>query len=153
MLVSAGEVVAAAPIVRALREKMPGRAVFLSVVTAAGYDMAGKQVEEIVDGIFYLPFDFPGAVKRTVAFIQPALFVCMESELWPNLLHTLKQERVQKQRALWKKEEESCNYPSSAHGISNAHSPLPEQWVHLLSGPSTILRTALCGLALAGHPG
>ena len=37
----------------------------------------------------YFPLDFPGAARRVIASIDPAFFVCMETELWPNTLRLL----------------------------------------------------------------
>ncbi len=35
----------------------------------------------------YLPYDLPGALRRFLKHFQPQAFVCLETELWPNLLH------------------------------------------------------------------
>ena len=90
--VSAGEVVAAIPILRALKSKLPEHTLLMSVTTPAGHQIAMKQASELINGLFYLPFDFPHVIKRVVRSIHPNLFVCMESELWPNLLHLLKED-------------------------------------------------------------
>lgn len=88
--VSAGEVVAAIPILRALKSRLPDHTLLVSVTTPAGYEIATKQASGLIHGLFYLPFDFPHVVQRVIRAIHPDLFVCMESELWPNLLHLLK---------------------------------------------------------------
>ena len=88
--VSAGEVVAAVPILRELRTLLPHYELLLSVITPAGRRMAEQQAAPYVDGIFYSPFDLPWAVRRAVAKIAPDVFVSLESELWPNLLHDMK---------------------------------------------------------------
>jgi 3-deoxy-D-manno-octulosonic-acid transferase len=88
--VSAGEVVAATPILRELRACLPTHRLLLSVITPAGYEMACQQAMPFVDGLFYFPFDLPWVARHVVRQIQPAVFVTMESELWPNLLHELK---------------------------------------------------------------
>ncbi len=87
--VSAGEVVAAVPILKELRAALPSRRIVLSVTTPAGREMADQQAITIVDGIFYSPFDLPFIVSKAVSAIRPAAFVSLESEMWPNLLHTL----------------------------------------------------------------
>ncbi len=88
--VSAGEVVAAVPILRELRPLLPNHELLLSVITPAGREMAEKQAAPYVDGIFYSPFDLPWSVRRAVGKIHPDVFVSLESELWPNLLHDMK---------------------------------------------------------------
>jgi 3-deoxy-D-manno-octulosonic-acid transferase len=37
----------------------------------------------------YFPLDFPGVARRAIASIEPAFFVCLETELWPNVLRAL----------------------------------------------------------------
>ena len=47
--------------------------------------MAKKNLQ--VDGVFYFPFDWRFTVRRTLAVVKPRLFIMMETEIWPNLLH------------------------------------------------------------------
>jgi 3-deoxy-D-manno-octulosonic-acid transferase len=88
--VSAGEVVAAVPILKELRTNLPNTPIVLSVTTPAGREMADQQAASIVDCIFYSPFDLPFVVSRVVNRLRPSAFVSLESEMWPNLLHRLK---------------------------------------------------------------
>ena len=88
--VSAGEVVAAVPILRELRELLPDHDLFLSVVTPAGHEMAEQQASPFINGLFYFPFDAPWVARSVVETIRPQVFVSLESEMWPNLLHELK---------------------------------------------------------------
>jgi 3-deoxy-D-manno-octulosonic-acid transferase len=86
--VSVGEAIAAAPLVDGLRRLHPELPLVLSTVTATG----ARVVAERFDGAAthrYFPLDFPGAVRRTVRAIDPAFFICMETELWPNVLREL----------------------------------------------------------------
>lgn len=92
--VSAGEVVASLPILRALKASLPDYALFLSVITPAGYEVAVKQAAPLLEGLFYAPFDLPWVVRHAVQTLRPQLYVSLESELWPNLLHTLKRQGV-----------------------------------------------------------
>lgn len=88
--VSAGEVVAAVPILRELRARLPHHEIVLSVITPAGHEMAEQQATPIVDHLFYAPFDLPWVTRSVVHAIQPQIYVSLESEMWPNLLHDLK---------------------------------------------------------------
>jgi 3-deoxy-D-manno-octulosonic-acid transferase len=92
--VSAGEVVAAVPILRELRARLPEYDLLLSVITPNGHQMAREQAARYVDAIFYFPFDLPGVTQRVVRAIRPQVFASLESELWPNILHALKQQDV-----------------------------------------------------------
>lgn len=90
--VSAGEVVAAVPILRELRQRLPDDEILLSTITPAGHEMAEQQALKYIDGLFYFPFDLPWVARRVVSLIRPCVFVSLESEMWPNLLHELKRQ-------------------------------------------------------------
>lgn len=88
--VSAGEVVAAVPIIREIRSLLPDHEIVFSVITQAGKDMAEQQARPYVDDIFFFPIDLPWVARAVVARIRPRVFVSLESELWPNVLHELR---------------------------------------------------------------
>ncbi len=81
--VSVGETRAAAPLVRALRER---HAVAMTAMTPTGsatvQSLFGAQVAHS-----YVPYDYPGAVNRFLDRVRPALVMILEKELWPNLVH------------------------------------------------------------------
>ena len=83
--VSVGEVMAARPIVTELKQRYPALRIFLSTTTLTGQEIAKRQVTD-ADGVFYMPFDWTFAVRRTLAQVRPTLFVMVETEIWPNLL-------------------------------------------------------------------
>jgi 3-deoxy-D-manno-octulosonic-acid transferase len=87
--VSVGEAVALSPLARALKELMPSSSIIVSTGTETGQDKARDSIPD-ADGFFYLPLDFPEFVGPVVQRICPDLFVLMETELWPNLIHSLK---------------------------------------------------------------
>jgi 3-deoxy-D-manno-octulosonic-acid transferase len=88
--VSVGEVLAAAPLVRSLRERLRGHRIVLSTTTATGQALARRTVPE-ADAIFFAPLDWPAPVRRALDAVRPALLVLVETELWPNLIrHTRK---------------------------------------------------------------
>jgi 3-deoxy-D-manno-octulosonic-acid transferase len=84
--VSVGEVLAARPLVPALRERFPGHRLFLSTTTMTGNVVAKKSIRG-VDGLFYAPFDFPHPVRQALEVLNPSLLLLVETELWPNLIH------------------------------------------------------------------
>lgn len=87
---SVGEVMAATPILRAYRERNPGTEIVMSVITPGGYEVASGMKDNLVDAIFYCPFDVPLAVNRAIDRVQADVFIGMETELWPNLLYQVK---------------------------------------------------------------
>jgi 3-deoxy-D-manno-octulosonic-acid transferase len=82
--VSVGEVQAAAPLVRALRERYPDTGLVLTTVTPTGAARARSLFGESVT-LRYVPFDLPGSVRRFFERIKPCIAIIIETELWPNL--------------------------------------------------------------------
>ena len=84
--VSVGEVLTARAILPQLRERYPRTRLFLSTTTMTGQQIARNSLQ-FVDEVFYFPFDLGFIVNRTLRLVKPRLFVMMETEIWPNLLH------------------------------------------------------------------
>ncbi len=82
--VSVGEVGVAAALIPELLKRRPGLRVVLSTVTETGREEAGKI--EGVEYVFYLPFDYPHAVRSTLRRIGPGGIAIIETEIWPNLV-------------------------------------------------------------------
>jgi len=84
--VSVGESIAAAPLIRALRERHPELPITVTCMTPTGSEriraLFGDQVQHC-----YLPYDLPWAAARFLDRLQPKLAVIMETELWPNHIH------------------------------------------------------------------
>jgi 3-deoxy-D-manno-octulosonic-acid transferase len=91
--VSVGEVMAAVPLVQALRARWPAADVVVSTVTATGERVARARLGETA-AMLTFPLDFRGAVRRTVRQVDPACFIALETELWPNLLRALREAKV-----------------------------------------------------------
>jgi len=83
--VSVGEVLAARPLVRALRDRLRGHRIVLSTTTVTGQALARRTVGE-ADAVFFAPFDWVGPVRQALAAVRPSLLVLVETELWPNLI-------------------------------------------------------------------
>lgn len=86
--VSVGEVIAAAPLVEGLRRLRPDLPLVVTTVTETGARVARERFEGLATHHFG-PVDLPGPIRRTLRAIAPAFLVCMETELWPNLLAAL----------------------------------------------------------------
>jgi 3-deoxy-D-manno-octulosonic-acid transferase len=91
--VSVGEVLAARSVIADLRRRYPRLRLFLSTTTLAGQQLARRSIAD-VDGVFYFPFDWTFAVRRTLNRVQPRLFVMIETEIWPNLLRECRRRRI-----------------------------------------------------------
>lgn len=83
--VSVGEVKAASPILDILLNNCGGHSVLVTTMTPTG----AKEVEQLfghrVDHL-YLPYDYPGAVRRFLNRTAPRIAIIMETEIWPNLI-------------------------------------------------------------------
>ncbi len=88
--VSVGEVVALGPLLSNIKQLCPHAGIVVSTGTETGQDKARSLIEE-AQGFLYLPLDFPVFINRLVQSVKPDLFVLMETELWPNLIHSLKE--------------------------------------------------------------
>ncbi len=83
--VSVGEVNAAAPLVEYLLENYPHKMITVTTMTPTGADRVGKIFAGRV-AHRYLPYDYPGAVRRFLATLRPCVGLVMETEIWPNLI-------------------------------------------------------------------
>src|SRR5438105_3991694 len=86
--VSVGETIAAAPLVDGLHRAYPSLPLVVTTVTPTGARVVAERFAGIASHR-YFPLDFPKAVERTLTAIDPAFFICMETELWPNTLLAL----------------------------------------------------------------
>jgi 3-deoxy-D-manno-octulosonic-acid transferase len=83
--VSAGETIAAAPLIAGFAAADADVPVLVTTMTPAG----ASAVERLLAGRVqhcYAPYDFPDAVQRFYDAVQPRLAVLVETELWPNLI-------------------------------------------------------------------
>lgn len=91
--VSMGESNAAIAIIKRLLAKYPDLNIIVTTTTPTGarqiYNGLGDKVKH-----HYSPCDLPGTIKRFIHRARPKLLVIMETELWPNWLHHLKEQQI-----------------------------------------------------------
>ncbi len=92
--VSVGETKAVIPLLKAIREAHPGARILFSTTTRTGQAVAQTEGGAYVDAIVYLPLDFSWAVKNIINEFNPAIFIVVEKEVWPNLYNTLNERSV-----------------------------------------------------------
>jgi 3-deoxy-D-manno-octulosonic-acid transferase len=90
--VSVGEVIAAAPLVSALRHRFPQLPILVSTVTETGQATARDKMATAA--CLYFPLDYPWVVRRVIGRIQPRLFLMVETEIWPNFLRELTRQGI-----------------------------------------------------------
>jgi 3-deoxy-D-manno-octulosonic-acid transferase len=83
--VSVGEIVAAQPILSALRESLGHTAeIVVSTTTSSGQQTARKFANGLIDHLFYFPVDLPWVQRRAQQALDADILVVMETELWMN---------------------------------------------------------------------
>ncbi|GAB4451867.1 MAG: 3-deoxy-D-manno-octulosonic acid transferase [Armatimonadaceae bacterium] len=89
--VSVGEVMAAIPVLRELRQRYPEAFILLSTTTIGGREVAQKQ-KPPADAVVYYPLDTPFAVRDALAAARPDVVILMEWEIWSNFLTAAKRQ-------------------------------------------------------------
>lgn len=90
---SLGEVNAAEPVLKRVREEAPEIRIVVSVTTDSGYDRARKNMP-FADQIIFHPLDCWPFAALAVSRIQPDLFVVTDTGFWPGLLNILSQRKT-----------------------------------------------------------
>ena len=85
--VSFGETMAIIPLVEKLLAERPEIPVFITSMTPTGSARVQHHFGDRV-GHAYCPYDLPCALSRFHRRIQPRSCVIVETELWPNLIHS-----------------------------------------------------------------
>ena len=90
--VSVGETGAASDMVEQLP---PDYKILFSVTTASARAKAEARFKSHTGvTVIYFPYDIPSAIKRLLAKFDVALFISMETEIWPNLYTILAQKNI-----------------------------------------------------------
>ncbi|MEJ2088612.1 MAG: lipid IV(A) 3-deoxy-D-manno-octulosonic acid transferase [Gammaproteobacteria bacterium] len=91
--VSAGETIAAAPVIDRVAAEFPDLDVLVTTMTPTGSTQVRERLGDRVAHC-YAPYDFATAVARFYRRVRPRLLILMETELWPNLLEQAALARV-----------------------------------------------------------
>jgi len=83
--VSAGEAIAAAPLIEALADEFPALPFLVTAMTPTGSEQVIRRLGDKVAHC-YAPYDFPFAVRAFFDAARPRLLILVETELWPNLI-------------------------------------------------------------------
>ena len=91
--VSVGEVKAATPMIQSIRRQHPKVHFLVTTMTATGAQQVKTSLGDQATHQ-YIPYDFPGAVRRFLKQVQPLLVIVMETEIWPNLIRTTRARNI-----------------------------------------------------------
>jgi 3-deoxy-D-manno-octulosonic-acid transferase len=91
--VSMGEFIAAAPLIEQVMQANPDTPITITTTTPTGSEQVQKRfAKQLGQQVFhvYLPYDLPWLLSGFLRKVRPQLLVILETELWPNLIHTAK---------------------------------------------------------------
>ena len=91
---SLGEVSSSKALVRELRKDFPQATIFFSAATGTGEKFARAVLEKDVDLFVPFPIDIFWSVRRVMRWVEPDVFVLVETDFWPNFLALLKQRNI-----------------------------------------------------------
>ncbi len=85
--VSVGEAIATIPIIKALKGQDSEQPILVTTTTSTG----AEQIEKLGSLVEhrYMPIDFSFAIRNFLKVTNPKKMLIMETELWPNTLHTV----------------------------------------------------------------
>lgn len=85
--VSLGETVAITPLVEQLLAQYPEQPIIMTTMTPTGSERVRAQFGGRVMHV-YCPYDLPDVLSRFHNRVKPSCCVIVETELWPNLIHS-----------------------------------------------------------------
>jgi 3-deoxy-D-manno-octulosonic-acid transferase len=86
--VSVGETVALEILLKKFHEKFPEYKILVSNITSTGHERA-KKIKE-ANYVVFLPLDLAFITNKIAAKTKPELFVIIETEIWPHMLRSMK---------------------------------------------------------------
>jgi 3-deoxy-D-manno-octulosonic-acid transferase len=91
--VSVGEFRAATVLIDQLILNYSDHRILVTTTTHTGSQaVLGHYQSEVLH--FYFPFDLPLILNRYIKQINPAICIILETEIWPNLIHTLNKNNI-----------------------------------------------------------
>jgi 3-deoxy-D-manno-octulosonic-acid transferase len=85
---SVGETLSVQPLAHALSQRFPQCRFVFSTITKTGQEIAQDRFKRYGKGnTFYFPIDLASIADRVLDYIQPSLFLTIDTEIWPNVLH------------------------------------------------------------------
>lgn len=91
---SIGEVVSALPLVKSLKERYPANRIVFTVATRQGMKIAHTELSGQVHQIITMPLDFWWLNRRIIAHANPKIFILVETDVWPGIIHQLKRRGI-----------------------------------------------------------
>ena len=91
--VSVGETLAIVPLVKLIQARHPNVPIVMTTMTVTGAERVKATFGDSVTH-YYCPYDIPCALSRFIEKVNPRGCVIVETELWPNLIHSCNRKKV-----------------------------------------------------------
>lgn len=91
---SVGEVTSAIPLLRGIRRQLPDAFIVFTVATSTGMKVAEIQAGPHTDLVLAAPLDLRPTIRTFIRYIDPDLFILVETDFWPNWLDCLRQQKI-----------------------------------------------------------
>lgn len=91
--VSVGETLAIVPLVKLIQARHPNVPIVMTTMTVTGAERVKATFGDSVTH-YYCPYDIPYALSRFIEKVNPRGCVIVETELWPNLIHSCNRKKV-----------------------------------------------------------
>jgi 3-deoxy-D-manno-octulosonic-acid transferase len=87
---SVGEIQVVKALLPEIKKQLPEASIVVSTGNRHGLAVASQLLPEDVP-CFFAPLDLIGIVNRSLKTIRPTIYVCLETELWPNMIRQAQQ--------------------------------------------------------------
>lgn len=91
--VSVGETLAIVPLVKLIQARHPSVPIVMTTMSVTGAERVNATFGDSVTH-YYCPYDIPCALGRFIEKVNPRGCVIVETELWPNLIHSCNRKHV-----------------------------------------------------------
>ena len=91
--VSVGEFLTSLPIIDRLNKEYPNYSIVVTTTTNTAYSIATKQIKHKAV-LLFSPLDLGFIIQRFIKYINPAILIIMETELWPNLINQTSKNKI-----------------------------------------------------------
>ncbi len=92
---SVGETLSVQPLAHALAQRFPQARFVFSTITKTGQAIAQERFASYGAGhTFYFPIDLASIANKVLDTVQPQLFLTIDTEIWPNVLHETKKRGI-----------------------------------------------------------
>ena len=92
---SVGETLSVQPLAHALSQRFPQARFVFSTITKTGQAIALERFANYGQGnTFYFPIDLAAIADKVLDTVQPSLFITIDTEIWPNVLHQAKKRGI-----------------------------------------------------------